>query len=266
MPYLADSNRIFYDFYARQAGAERPAVLLLHGLGATGDDWPLQVPALATHYRVLTVDLPGHGRSRPPRGRWTIDVIAGDVIDLLDHLGEPPLHVVGLSLGGCVAQRLALKRPQLVRSLILVNTFARLRPAGLRGALRFGRRLWLLAVAPMPVNAAYIAEGLFPRPDQRELYEAAASRLAANPKSAYWNVVRALAMFNTTPVLGQIACPTLVVAGDRDRTIPLAAKQRLAQGIPGARLVVVADSGHATPYDQAEEFNRLVLEFLSTQT
>ncbi|MBI3362736.1 MAG: alpha/beta fold hydrolase, partial [Chloroflexi bacterium] len=157
---------------------------------------------------------------------------------------------------------MAISQPARVRSLVLVNTFARLRPAGWRGALRFARRLWLLAFAPMRVTAAFIARGLFPRPEQRPFYEACVARLAANPRRAYFNTIRAIITFDATSRLREIARPTLVVAGERDPTIPLSAKEELARGIPGAQLIISTDSGHATPYDQAERFNRIVLEFV----
>ena len=158
-----------------------PLLVLLHGLGGSADDWELQVPAFSQRYTVLTLDMRGHGRSLPPRARpsFTVQQMADDVAALIESLPHfppthlhttPPFphtstHVLGLSLGGCVALALALRHPQLVRSLVLVNTFARYQAAGVGGAGRFLRRLWLFAFAPMPVLAAFIARGLFPRPE-----------------------------------------------------------------------------------------------------
>ena len=235
---------------------------MLHGLGSSSADWRFQLPALGTHYRVIVPDLRGHGRSPRGGGHLSIEAMAADVAALLEALDAPAAHVVGLSLGGCVALALALDHPARVRSLTLVNTFAWPRPAGFRAALRMLVRLGLLACAPMRVVAAHVARGLFPRPDQRELYLAAVASLAGNPRRTYVASLRSLASFDVRRRLGEVRCPTLVVAGDRDATVPLAAKRLLQQSIPGAELTVVDDSGHVTPCDQPARFNALLLRFL----
>jgi len=263
MPYLTTgATRLFYQIHGARGAPGQPAIVLLHGLGSAGDDWPLQVVAFAPRYPVITVDAPGHGRSGWLAASHNLRQMAADVAGLLEQLEEPPAHLVGLSLGGCIALQMGIDHPERTRSLVLVNSFARLRSAGWRGALRFARRLWLLAFAPMPATAEAIARGLFPKPEHREFYQAAVARLASNSKRKYWSAIRALLLFDARPHLGRVRCPALVVAGDRDLTIPLSAKVRLQQGIPSARLVVIPDSGHATAYDQAEEFNRIVLDFL----
>lgn len=250
------------DLYYETSGAGAPLVLL-HGLGSSSADWALQMPAFAARYQVITVDLRGHGRSLDGAWRYTINQMAEDVAALLAQLELPAAHVVGLSLGGCTAQPLAARHPGQVRSLVLCNTFARLRPDGLRGAGRLLRRMWLFGTAPMPVVARYVAVGLFPKPEQADIRAEAVARLGRNRKRPYLAAMRAVAAFDSRALLGSIRCPTLVLAGDRDTTVPRAAVQALARGIPSARLTFIADSGHATPYDQPEEFNRRVLEFLA---
>jgi pimeloyl-ACP methyl ester carboxylesterase len=240
------------------------SVVLLHGLGARVSDWAFQLPVLAERYRVIAVDLPGHGGSALPRERVTIDDIADRVGALLAHLAAPPVHLVGLSLGGCVALALAVRAPARVRSLTLVNAFARLRPAGPRAALRLLARLALLAVAPMPCVAAHVARGLFPKREQRDLYARAVASLGATSRAGYVAAVRALARFDARPRLAGVRCPTLIVVGDRDATVPRSAAETLCAGIAGARMVVVADSGHATTHDQPETLNRALLAFLQT--
>lgn len=252
---------LHYEAAGPTAGAP---IVLLHGLGSSSADWTFQLPALGAHHRVLAPDLRAHGRSSRPRGRLSIEVMARDVVALLAALEAPPAHVVGLSLGGCVALALALDHGPHVRSLTLVNTFARLAPSGPRGVLRLLTRLGLLACAPMRVVAAHVARGLFPRADQRALYLVAVASLASNPRRTYFASIRALARFDVRSRLGQVRCPTLVVAGDRDATVPLAAKALLSRTISGAELLVIPDSGHATPADQAERFNAALLAFVES--
>ena len=189
--------------------------------------------------------------------------MAERVATLLAELGEPAVHVVGLSLGACVGLALALRAPERVRSLTLLNAFARLEPPDAADALRIAFRLLLLATAPMTTVAALVARGLFPEPEQADLYRATVASLSRTSRRVYVESMAALAAFDARDDLARIACPTLVIAGEGDRTIGLGAKRALAHGIPGARLAIVPDSGHATHYDQAEAFSRLVLEFLA---
>jgi 3-oxoadipate enol-lactonase len=252
---------LHYEASGRPDGAP---IVLLHGLGSSSADWRYQLSALGASYRVIVPDLRAHGRSPRGSGRLNVETLAADVVALLDTLHAPPAHVVGLSLGGCVGLALALDHPARVRSLTLVNSFARLTPAGSRGALRMIVRLGLLACAPMRLVAAHVARGLFPRPDQRELYLAAVASLAGNPRRTYLASIRGLLSFDVRGRLGEIRCPTLVVVGARDTTVALAARRLLQQSIPGAELIVVDDSGHVTPYDQAERFNRLLLAFVGS--
>jgi pimeloyl-ACP methyl ester carboxylesterase len=241
------------------AGQGTP-VIFLHGLGSSADDWALQVPTFAARHQTITLDLRGHGQS-PCRGPLSIPQMAGDVAELLKHLSLRA-HVVGLSLGGCVAISLGADHPDRARSLTLVNTFARYRPIGLRGLRRGVARLWLLQTRPVQDMAAFVARGLFPRPEQRPLYEAAVASLSRNSRETYRAAIAAIWRFDARTRLADIRCPTLVVLGERDETVARASGEALARGIPGARRWLVADSGHATPMDQPEVFNATVLEFL----
>lgn len=245
------------------AAASGPPLVLLHGLGSSSADWALQLPTFGERHRVLVFDLPGHGASPRPRGRLTIEAVADDVAQLLRQMGLPPAHMIGLSFGGCVALALAIRAPDRVRSLILVNAFARLQAAGPRSAMRIVQRLALLATAPMERVAAHVARGLFGEPSQRDLYEAAVASLSRTSRRTYGAALGALAAFDARARLAEVRCPTLVVAGARDTTVPRAAQEALARAIPGAGLVVLDESGHASNIDQPARFNRLVLEFLA---
>jgi len=260
MPQIA-VNQLHIHYEESGSGA---AVLLLHGLGSCGQDWMLQTPVLQKTFRVLAPDLRGHGQTDKPQGRVRVEHLASDVLGLLDALNVECAHVVGLSLGGCVALVLALDAPQRVRSLALVNTFAHLEPGPPSHALMLVSRLALLGARGLPAQADYVAARMFPKLEQAMLRKLAAERIASNDMATYRRLMLAVGAFDVRNRLSQITCPTLVIAGDRDTTVPLRAKQFLAAHIPGARFELVADSGHATPIDQPEVFNQLVLGFIES--
>lgn len=240
------------------------AIVFLHGLGSCGQDWLLQMPVLANTFYVIAPDLRGHGESAAPQGRVRVADLAGDVTGIMDALGVERAHMVGLSLGGCVAQQIALDCPARVRSLTLVNTFARLDSGELRTALLVALRMVILGLAGLPTQARFVAARLFPKPEQAPLRQIAAQRIAANDPATYRQMLIAIKRFDVRGRLGEIRCPTLVIAGDRDTTVPLRAERFLAEHIPGARLEIVADSGHATPVDQPDAFNELLTRFLQS--
>ncbi|MBN1954341.1 MAG: alpha/beta fold hydrolase [Anaerolineae bacterium] len=259
MPYQTiDGVRIYY--HTEGSG---PAVLLLHGLGSCADDWFFQFPALSERYTVIAADLRGHGRSDKPPGPYAIARMGNDMAGVLAALATGPAHVVGLSLGGLAAQALAIGHPPQVRSLVLVNTFARLRPQGLGGWLYFLSRAAAMATGGLEAQAEVVARGVFPYPEQEELRRAAAERLRANDPAAYRATMRAVLRFDSRRDLPRVRVPALVIAGKEDTTVSLAAKQELAARIPGAQLIVMSNSGHASPLDQPEQFNQLLLAFLA---
>jgi 3-oxoadipate enol-lactonase len=109
---------------------------------------------------------------------------------------------------------------------------------------------------------AWVAGGLFPRPDQALLRGAAAARIAGNPRRGYLQSLRATARFDIGSRLGEISLPTLVVAGTRDTTVPIEAGRRLAAGIPGARFCLLEGAGHVASVDAADDLNAVLLSFL----
>jgi 3-oxoadipate enol-lactonase len=242
-------------------------VLLLHGMGSAGEDWELQLAALAPHYRVLAPDARGHGRSHRPPGPYAIAQMTDEVVALLDQLSLGPVHAVGLSMGGCMAMQLAIAHPSRVRSLVLVNTFARIRPAGWQGLRRFIQRVWALQFGSLSAVGMSVTGNLFPKPEQADLRRLALERFNSHntSKETYRTILRAVVQFNARRHLQRVACPTLVVSGDRDLTVPMSCKVDLHKGIPGSEFLVIPDSGHGTPIDQAERFNEALLGFLQKQ-
>jgi pimeloyl-ACP methyl ester carboxylesterase len=229
-------------------------VLLIMGLGLSGGAWWRTVPVLARRLRVITFDNRGVGGSRAFSHAYTTDAMADDAATVLEAAGVERAHVYGISLGGMVAQKLALRHPQRVRSLVLGATS----PGGPR-AVRpdpdvvafFHRRVHMAAEealrASAPIN--YSPRCREEHPDRIE--EDFAQRLA-HPfsRSAYRAQLFAAAWHNAYGALPRIAVPTLVVHGRLDRAIPVGNAQLIADRIPGARLRILDEAGHLYPTEE----------------
>ncbi len=261
MPTLTNSG---FTMHYDTVGAGEP-LLLLHGLGSRSEDWQMQVPVFAARYQVITADMRGHGRSDKPAGPYSVPMMAADVLALLDALGVDAAHVVGLSMGGMIAFQLAVDHPERVRSLVIVNSGPALVPRTFSDRLRVFQRLALASLFGPARTGRFLSGRLFPKPEQEPLRQQFITQWAKNDPQAYLASMRALVGWSVLERIGRIDCPTLIVSGDRDYT-PVDAKRAYAALIPGARLVVIEDSGHATPIDQAGRFGACVLEFLAQAT
>lgn len=243
----------------------REAVLLIHGLGAVGESWAWQLPALtAAGYRAIGPDVRGFGSSSYVRGQQRLEVMAADLAALLRSLGlteENPPRVVGISMGGAIALQFALDCPQMVKKLVLVNTFARLKPAGLKNALYFAARLILLHTLGLPAQARAVTRRIFPRPDQAALREIFYAQILRADPRGYRGAMRALVFFNSLKRLNEISKPTLIITGEHDTTVtPFRQKELLR--IPGSRQIIIRGAGHAVVAEQPEAFNKALVEFL----
>jgi 3-oxoadipate enol-lactonase len=242
----------------------QPAVLLMHGLGTDGTSWILQIPALReAGFRPVAPDTPGFGGSPYDGGSWSIRRVAAQMADLLGELKCDSAHIVGLSMGGVIAQQFALDFPQMTRKLVLVSTFTALLPQGLKGWAYFIRRAAAILTLGMNAQAQVVARHIFPNPQDealREMYLASVAR--ANPH-AYRKAMLALGSFDSRKRLGAIKAATLVITGAEDGTIPPERQKKLAEGIPSARQVIIPQAGHAVSVNQAERFNQVLLDFLT---
>lgn len=234
-----------------------PPVILLHGLGLGGADWFPVAQGLAQHYQLALIDLRGFGSSSLSRRRdYRIASMAADCMQVIAQWGKGPVHVVGLSLGGCVALQMALAAPQLVDSLVLVNTFARMR-FGLRTSpWRKIARLW--AARNIATLADFVAHEHFHDPALQSL---ASERLRHNDLHVLHRTMWEIARFNVLPHLRRIHHPTLLLLGARDNTVPRQCTTDLQAGIPHAQVRLIDDAGHALPFDQPEAFVEAVLAF-----
>ena len=237
-------------------------VLLVHGLGSSIQDWEYQIPHLLLQHRVIAIDLRGHGRSAKPRGRYSIAGFAADVAALIEHLRLPPVHLVGISMGGMVGFQLGVDRPELLRSLCIVNSAPEVKARSAADWWMLAKRWSLSRLLSMRVIGKGLGRILFPHPEQAELRAKVEQRWPQNDKRAYLASLDAIIGWGVRERLAAIRCPTLVVSGDRDYT-PVADKQAYVAELPNARLVVIERSRHATPMDQPQRFNAVLDEFLA---
>jgi len=252
-------------FHFESCGRGDP-VLLIHGLGSSSRDWENQTGVLTERYRVIIPDLRGHGESDKPPGPYSIPLFAGDLVSLLRSLDIAPIHVVGLSLGGFVAFQLAVEHPDLVRSLIVVNTAPGLPRDRIRDRMRIAWALFLrrliVRLFGMRMLGRFVIRKLFPRPSQSTLKARFIERWANNQPDAYLASLEAISRWNIEDQVGSISCPTCVISGEHD-FLPLELKERYTKELANGELKVIPASGHFTPVDAPEKFNKTLMSFLA---
>jgi len=244
-----------------EADDSRAPLLLLHGLGSSTLDWEYQISALTASYRVIVMDLRGHGRSDKPNERYSISGFTEDVAALIEHLQLDPVHLIGLSMGGMIGFQMGVDYPELLKSLTIINSGPEVKVRSLSDGIGLATRWTLSRLLSLEDIAKLLSKKMFPKPEQTELRLKIQRRWPRNDKRAYLASLDALIGWGVRENLARITCPTLVVSGDRDYT-PTARKAAYVKQMPNARLVVIEDSGHASPMDQPAAFNALLLSFL----
>lgn len=254
-----------------QVHGQGEALVLIPGMGADHTCWIRQVPAFRKHFRVITFDPRSIGRSTRPGEPYAFRVLADDVAGLLDHLGVEKAHILGQSLGGVVAQEMAIDHPQRVRKLILVSTLAGGDAEGFNPAVAETLVGEEEAAGPgiSGMDTRKTMKTLLALAFNRWPYRQATPllcRLFVKPEmfDGLSDQARATAGHTTVDRLPLIQARTLVMTGTGDRIIWPRATQRLAAGIPNAKLVMVEGGSHAFSLEMAARFNREVLDFLRT--
>jgi len=250
----------------RQAGpADGQHVALLHGLGGSRTAWRPQLEALAAAgYRAAAWDMPGYGASKPIEP-LTFEVLADAVGRWLDALGAASAHLVGLSLGGMIAQHVALRMPDRVRSLTLLDSSPAFGFDGATSAAEWlEQRLRPLAAGETPATIApAVLRPIMADAAGSNVLDEAIASMARIPSNGLAAAVRCLVTHDLRGRLHEIATPTLVIVGEHDHETPLSYSAYLAGEIAEARLAVVPGAGHIANLEQPDEVNRLLLEFLS---
>lgn len=242
---------------------EGEPLLLIHGLGSSMDDWEWQVPVLRHAFTVVTYDVRGHGKTGKPVEAYSMSQFSNDASRLVTALALGPMHVVGLGLGGMIAFQLAVNYPNLVRSLVIVNSGPEMIPRTMRERFAIARQKLIVETMGMSRMGKGLADRLFPRPEHASRRTAFVARWSRNDKRAYKRVLDAMIGWSIADRLGDIDCQVLVLAADHDDT-PLARKRAYAARMRNASLVVIPDSHHALPMECPEQFNNALCCFLST--
>ena len=250
------------DLYYETQGAGEP-VVLVHGLGSSTRDWEPQVGALARRYRVITFDVRGHGRSSKPRQRYSVALFADDTAALIRALDLGPVHLVGISMGGMIAFQVAVTAPELVRSLVIVNSGPAMPVKTFAQRTMIWTRIAIVRLQGMRKMGAVLANRLLPKPEHAALRAQFIESWAENDPRAYLAALKGMLNWSVMDRLKDIRCPTLILSADQDYT-PVAVKQAYTAMIPGATLVVIDDARHLVPIERPEPFNQALLSFLAT--
>lgn len=260
MPFVNNSGtQIYYETYGDDAGQP---VLLLHGLGSSARDWERQRDALSD-YRVVALDVRGHGRSDKPQGPYSVLQFAQDVVAVLDAVGIDAAHVVGLSMGGMIAFQLAVSFPARVRSLVIVNSGPALVPATFSDRLKVWVRFFIVRAIGMKKMGETLAPRLFTDADQDAERQMFIERWAENDRRAYLDSMRAIVGWSVLDQISSISVPTLIVASDQDYT-PVSAKEAYIAKMPTASLTVIPNAHHALPVERPQAFNEALRQFLAS--
>jgi len=264
MPMIrANGTALYYE----DSGGTGVPVVFSHGLLWNSKLFAPQIAVLKNRYRCIAYDHRGQGRSADDIGRAiSMETATDDAAALIEKLNLGPVHFCGLSMGGIVGMRLAVSRPDLIRSLILLDTTADPEPYKLKYkamnfiARFFGLRLVCNAVLPALYGRTALNDPA--RADDRLEWK---RQLAANRSSTWRAANGVLERKSIYDELGKIAVPTLVAVGDEDVSTPQAMAERIATAIAGAKLIVIPGAGHGSTLEQPAIVSAAIGAFLDAQ-
>ncbi len=247
-----------------EAGLGEIGLMCLHGISSNSASWRYQLAGLSDRYRVIAWDAPGYGGSDDPPGGYPLSWLSDSLADLLDELGLEKVVVVGLSMGGVVAQEFAGHYPARLSALVLAdtNTGGGARPPDERKARLDARLKAIETLTPREIARQRAPALLSPQAPPALLAEVEDMIARLHPVG-YRQAAIALDGADTRPVLAQIAVPTLVLWGEHDSITPRPEAQTLYEGIPQAQFEIIQGAGHLSNLEKPERFNQALRDFLA---
>ena len=247
-----------------------PLVVFLHGIGGNRTNWREQIEALSDAFLCVAWDARGYGASDDYEGPLALSQFNADLLRVLDHFGQPAAHLVGLSMGGTIAQNFYHHHPSKVLSMVLADTRNGFQRHNSEEFLRRREAPLLAGLTPADI-APNLAPTLAAPGASREILQRLTESIAALHKESYLKTLRASTLapqseefrgMNGYVDMATVRVPTLVVCGTEDQVTPPAMSQELAQGIAGARLAMIEGAGHLSNIENPVRFNEVVREFL----
>lgn len=250
------------EYYYEEAGEGPETIVLSHGLLWSGKMFHKQVEHFKDRYRVITYDHRGQGRSEVTQGGYDMEQLYEDAAELVERLAGGPVHFGGLSMGGFVAMRLAARRPELVKSLVLMETSAQAEPNQFKYSMLNGIvKVFGVKSVTGPVMKIMFGKKFLTDPARREEREYWKKELQSNRKTIVRAVEGVIHRRGVEDELGRITCPTLILVGTQDvATVPEKA-EFMHRHIPNSRLVYVEGAGHTACVEEAERYNEVLEGF-----
>jgi len=255
----ANGIKINYELSGRKDG---PVVILSHSLASSLKMWEPQMGILESYFRVLRYDTRGHGRSETTRAPYTLEILGKDAIGLLDALNIEQVYWVGLSMGGMIGQAIALNHPRRLKSLALCDTAAVI-PAEAQPI--WDERIEGVRTIGMKSQLETTMERWFTPPYLRlnpPMFTLIKEEFLATPAEGYIGCAGAIRRLNYLERLGEINLPTFIIVGEDDPATPVSASQAIHEQIKNSKLIILPSTRHLSNVEQAEAFNRHLLEFL----
>lgn len=254
-----DLGSVSFD-YSVYGNPDKEWLVFSNSLATNQSLWRYQVEALSEHFQILTYDQRGHGGTTATDGPYSIDLLADDLIGLLDQLQIPKASLVGISMGGMTAITAAKKHPRRVAKLVACDcgpAANEASAAGWKGRIDIVRDSGIDSIVNETVGRWFAAQTIAKNSD---VIGVISEMVKSTSARGYISSAQALSTFDLRPGLDQLKTPTLFISGAQDSV--LGGVQKLHESVPGSRFVTIPDAGHLCNIENPTEFNTVVKEFL----
>ncbi|MCG8490024.1 MAG: alpha/beta fold hydrolase [Sneathiellales bacterium] len=251
------------EFHVEFDGPEdAPVVILSHSLATNLNAWDRTVPALVKDFRVLRYSMRGHGKTSAPESPYSLSDLASDIAAIMDHFNIEKAHLVGLSIGGMIAQTFALEHADRLNRLVVSSSLCELPEGGEAlwvERIRDGEKSGIEAMVEPTIERWFIEETRSSDPD---LLDFTRGLIRETELKGYIGCCHGISKLALKERLPHVKAETLVIVGDQDMGTPVAASEVIASQIPGAKLTVIEQASHQAALEQPEAFNSAILAFL----